>query len=166
MLVWGTRQGHVTTLSPEFGDWGLGTGVSALKASAEALYALVGGDIFAAGPNTHGQLGNVYDWDRTSGYISVGGGDKPKDVKFRDFAVSPVSHHVLSIGTNNVPYTWGANDYGQLGDDYLSPTAWTDARPPPPLVRMSRLPPMRFSGWEPRQAMWPPARVTTNSGTD
>jgi alpha-tubulin suppressor-like RCC1 family protein len=88
------------------------------------------GRVYAWGNNGHGQLGDGSTTNRSSptliNFSGLQGGETVQ-------MVVAGSYHSLALTTNNRIYTWGTNDYGQLGDGS------TTNRSSPTLINFSGL---------------------------
>jgi alpha-tubulin suppressor-like RCC1 family protein len=71
------------------------------------------GKAYAWGANASGQLGDGTDVDRSRAVVVATGGI-PSGVSLQQ--VSAGGSHSLGLGSDGQVYSWGANDYGQLGD--------------------------------------------------
>ncbi|WP_259465344.1 InlB B-repeat-containing protein [Bifidobacterium sp. wkB344] len=97
-----------------------------LQVSAGALHSLAlgsDGNVYAWGDNGNGKLGNGtttnrYTPVRVKTPDSKTYPDLPKD--FTYLQVSAGSTHSLALGSDGNVYTWGYNQYGQLGDGTTS----------------------------------------------
>lgn len=88
-----------------------GVKATQIVAGNEAGAALTAdGDIYTWGHNTHGMPGNGTNSPNNKTPVKV---LAPPGVKFS--AVDIGEYFMLAIGTNGKTYSWGINDYGQLG---------------------------------------------------
>ena len=102
------------------------TNIVDVAAGADHMLALtVDGELYTAGANTRGELGQ----DTTK---QIGTAVKVKGFKGRDYLEHVVdmeageAFSVALLGNGSV-YTWGDNSYGQLGSELVATTPVTDA---------------------------------------
>ena len=70
--------------------------------------------VYCWGSNVNGQLGDNTTTMRTAPELTLQG-SIPAGTQIRQ--VSSGVSHACVVGSNNLPYCWGANDYSQLGDN-------------------------------------------------
>lgn len=79
------------------------------------------GTLWAFGDNAYGQLGDGTFWSKKSPVQVYAPG-----VTF--VKISAGGHHVLAISSTNELYSWGSNDYGQVGNGNVSIDAGTPVK--------------------------------------
>uniref|UniRef100_A0A0G4G3W5 HYR domain-containing protein n=1 Tax=Chromera velia CCMP2878 TaxID=1169474 RepID=A0A0G4G3W5_9ALVE len=78
--------------------------------SDHVLVLLTNGTILGFGGNAYGQLGDGTTTDRTTPVLVTG----LEGITITD--ISCTKDHNLALASNGQAYTWGRNEYGQLGD--------------------------------------------------
>lgn len=116
----GTNNVEVVSPTQVRGPGGVGylTDVKAIAAgSSHTLWLRTDGTVWAAGGTNNGQLGIG---DTSGAYFSpvqVLGGEQGSKYLTDVVAVAAGSFHSLAVTRDGTVYAWGANDYGQLGDN-------------------------------------------------
>ncbi len=87
-----------------------------LSDNGQTIAILSDGSVWTWGNNVYGQLGDGTDTDSTVP-VRV---DVPSGVTFTQVATSGASSY--AIASSGLVYSWGANDYGQLGNGRASTT--------------------------------------------
>ncbi|WP_229131637.1 RCC1 domain-containing protein [Bifidobacterium mizhiense] len=111
-------------------------GLQVAQVSAGTDYSLaVGNDgyAYAWGYNYYGQLGNnttssKFDGNHIPVHVCDPSSPTAKGKGLKALQVSAGDYHSVAVGSDGYVYTWGANDYGQLGNDSTAKKKLVPAR--------------------------------------
>ena len=111
-------------------------GLQVAQVSAGTDYSLaVGNDgyAYAWGYNYYGQLGNnttssKFDGNHIPVHVCDPSNPTAKGKGLKALQVSAGDYHSVAVGSDGYVYTWGANDYGQLGNDSTAKKKLVPAR--------------------------------------
>lgn len=114
----GTEGNKLTPTAISQGEIPDGVTIETVVSGGRYSCALSSNDkVYCWGDNTYGQLGNGTTTSSTTP-VEVLQGAIPGGVTIKSIAeMTSGGYHTCVIGSNNIAYCWGENNYGQIGDN-------------------------------------------------
>lgn len=78
------------------------------------------GNVVAWGLNNDGQLGNIGEISRKPVFVMDYNGNKLSGI----VGISASRNHAIAVRADGTVFTWGSNDYGQLGNNTKTSSAY------------------------------------------